>query len=71
MNNIPGGRFYRNLGFYLLFLIIIISLATSLMQREAPPQVLTYSQFLDAVQRGAVRRVVITDRSISGQMYDG
>ncbi|MEN3183749.1 MAG: ATP-dependent zinc metalloprotease FtsH, partial [Atribacterota bacterium] len=42
-----------------------------LMQREAPPQVLTYSQFLDAVQRGAVRRVVITDRSISGQMYDG
>lgn len=71
MSNIPGGRFYRNLGFYLLFLIIVISLATSLMQREAPPQVLTYSQFLDAVQRGAVRRVVITDRSISGQMYDG
>lgn len=71
MNNIPGGRFYRNLGFYLLFLIIVISLATSLMQREAPPQVLTYSQFLDAVQRGVVRKVVIADRSISGQMYDG
>jgi len=71
MNNIPGGRFYRNLGFYLLFLIIVISLATSLMQREAPPQVLTYSQFLDAVQRGAVRRVVIADRNISGQMFDG
>ncbi len=71
MNNIPGGRFYRNLGFYLLFLIIIISLATSLMQREAPPQVFTYSQFLDAVQRGAVKKVIIADRNIDGQMYDG
>ncbi|MGQ9472675.1 MAG: ATP-dependent zinc metalloprotease FtsH [Candidatus Caldatribacteriaceae bacterium] len=71
MNSYPGGKFYRNLGFYLLFLIIIISLATSLMQRGIPPQVFTYSQFLDAVQRGLVDGVVIVDRSIAGEMRDG
>lgn len=71
MNSYPGGKFYRNLGFYLLFLIIIISLATSLMQRETPPQIFTYSQFLDAVQRGLVDGVIIADRNIAGEMKDG
>ena len=71
MNSYPGGKFYRNLGFYLLFLIIIISLATSLMQRETPPQVFTYSQFLDAVQRGLVDRVIMADQNVAGEMRDG
>ncbi len=71
MNNYPSGKFYRNLGFYLLFLIIIISLATSFMQRDVSPQVFTYSQFLDAVERGLVDKVVIVDRNIAGEMRDG
>jgi cell division protease FtsH len=71
MNSYPGGKFYRNLGFYLLFLIIIISLATSLMQRETPPQIFTYSQFLDAVQRGLVDRVIMADQNVAGEMRDG
>jgi cell division protease FtsH len=71
MNSYPGGKFYRNLGFYLLFLIIIISLATSLMQRETPPQIFTYSQFLDAVQRGLVDHVIMADQNVAGEMRDG
>ncbi|NSW75941.1 MAG: ATP-dependent metallopeptidase FtsH/Yme1/Tma family protein [Candidatus Atribacteria bacterium] len=71
MNGYPSGKFYRNLGFYLLFLIIVISLATSLMQRETPPQIFTYSQFLDAVQRGVVERVIMADQSVAGEMRDG
>ncbi len=71
MNNYPSGRLYRNLGFYILFLIIMISMATSFMEREIPPQVFTYTQFLDAVQRGLVKKVVIMDRDLSGEMKDG
>ena len=74
MGNYPSGRLYRNLGFYLLFLIIMIfmiSMATSFMEREIPPQVFTYTQFLDAVQRGLVQKVVIINRDLSGEMKDG
>ncbi len=74
MGNYPSGRLYRNLGFYLLFLIIMIfmiSMATSFMEREIPPQVFTYTQFLDAVQRGLVEKVVIINRDLSGEMKDG
>ncbi len=46
-------------------------MATSFMEREIPPQVFTYTQFLDAVQRGLVKKVVIMDRDLSGEMKDG
>ncbi len=69
--NYPNGRFYRNLGFYLLFLIIIISLATSLMQREAPPMVMNYTEFLEAVNQRQVVRVTIMDHNIYGELYNG
>jgi len=49
----------------------MISMATSFMEREIPPQVFTYTQFLDAVQRGLVKKVVIMDRDLSGEMKDG
>jgi len=54
--------------FISLFLIIMISMATSFMEREIPPQVFTYTQFLDAVQRGLVQKVVIINRDLSGEM---
>ncbi|HPZ81435.1 MAG TPA: ATP-dependent metallopeptidase FtsH/Yme1/Tma family protein, partial [Candidatus Atribacteria bacterium] len=71
MGNYPSGKLYRNLGFYLLFLIIMISMITSLIPSEAPPQVFTYTQFLDAVQRGLVEKVVIVNHDLSGEMKDG
>ncbi|HSV30779.1 MAG TPA: ATP-dependent zinc metalloprotease FtsH [Atribacteraceae bacterium] len=71
LNNYPGGKFYRNLGSYLLFLIIIISLATSFMQQETPPRAITYTEFLDMVGQGRVERVVIIDQSIEGVGTDG
>lgn len=46
-------------------------MATSFMEREVPPQVFTYTQFLDAVQKGLVRKVVIMERNLSGEMKDG
>ena len=44
MGNYPSGRLYRNLGFYLLFLIIMISMATSFMERDSSSG-FTYTQF--------------------------
>ncbi|MDK2896194.1 MAG: cell division protease FtsH [Candidatus Atribacteria bacterium] len=71
INNNQNGRIYRNLGFYLLFLIIVISLATSFMQTELPPQVMTYSEFLEAVEAGRVSQVTIVERNVSGVLRDG
>ncbi|MCX6090538.1 MAG: ATP-dependent zinc metalloprotease FtsH [Candidatus Atribacteria bacterium] len=71
LNNNPGGKFYRNLGFYLLFLIIIISLATSFMQQEVPPRSYTYTEFIDLVKKGQVEKVTIMEKNILGQLRDG
>ena len=54
MGNYPSGRLYRNLGFYLLFLIIMIfmiSMATSFMEREIPRQIFTYTSFWMRTER--------------------
>ena len=71
LNNTPGGKFYRNLGFYLLFLIIIVSLVTSFMQQEVPPRSYTYTEFLDLVKDSQVESVTIMDKNILGQLRDG
>ncbi len=71
LNNTPGGKFYRNLGFYLLFLIIIVSLVTSFMQQETPPRSYTYTEFLDLVKENQVESVTIMDKNILGQLRDG
>ncbi len=70
LNNYPGGKFYRNLGFYLLFLIIIISLATSFMQQDTPPREISYTEFIEKVEQGRVERVVISNGNIDGETTD-
>jgi len=49
----------------------MLSVATSFMEREIPPQVFTYTQFLDAVQKGLVEKVVIMNHDLAGEMKDG
>jgi len=71
LNNTPGGKFYRNMGFYLLFLIIIVSLVTSFMQQEIPPRAFTYTEFLDLVKGNEVDSVTIIDKNILGRLKDG
>ena len=71
LNNTPGGKFYRNMGFYLLFLIIVVSLVTSFMQQEIPPQAFTYTEFIDLVKGNEVESVTIMDKNILGHLKDG
>ncbi|QPM68774.1 ATP-dependent zinc metalloprotease FtsH [Atribacter laminatus] len=71
LNNTPGGKFYRNMGFYLLFLIIVVSLVTSFMQQEIPPQAFTYTEFIDLVKENEVESVTIMDKNILGSLRDG
>ena len=71
LNNTPGGKFYRNMGFYLLFLIIVVSLVTSFMQQEIPPQAFSYTEFIDLVKENEVESVTIMDKNILGSLKDG
>ncbi|MBP8932881.1 MAG: ATP-dependent zinc metalloprotease FtsH [Candidatus Atribacteria bacterium] len=59
------------MGFYLLFLIIIVSLVTSFMQQEIPPRAFTYTEFLDLVKGNEVDSVTIIDKNILGRLKDG
>ena len=71
LNNTPGGKFYRNMGFYLLFLIIVVSLITSFMQQEIPPQAFTYTEFINLVKGNEVESVTIIDKNILGRLKNG
>ncbi|WP_218113417.1 ATP-dependent zinc metalloprotease FtsH [Atribacter laminatus] len=59
------------MGFYLLFLIIVVSLVTSFMQQEIPPQAFTYTEFIDLVKENEVESVTIMDKNILGSLRDG
>ncbi|HHT09026.1 MAG: ATP-dependent zinc metalloprotease FtsH [Atribacterota bacterium] len=59
------------MGFYLLFLIIVVSLVTSFMQQEIPPQAFTYTEFIDLVKGNEVESVTIMDKNILGHLKDG
>ncbi|HAX99515.1 MAG TPA: cell division protein FtsH [Candidatus Atribacteria bacterium] len=59
------------MGFYLLFLIIVVSLVTSFMQQEIPPQAFSYTEFIDLVKENEVESVTIMDKNILGSLKDG
>ncbi|NLJ37406.1 MAG: ATP-dependent metallopeptidase FtsH/Yme1/Tma family protein [Candidatus Atribacteria bacterium] len=59
------------MGFYLLFLIIVVSLITSFMQQEIPPQAFTYTEFINLVKGNEVESVTIIDKNILGRLKNG
>jgi len=66
-----GSRNFRNLGLYLLILIITVSIISSFFQPKSTIQELTYSQFLKEVEVNNVYKVVISENSITGTLVNG
>ena len=66
-----GSRNFRNLGLYLLILIITVSIISSFFQPKSTIQELTYSQFLKEVEANNVYKVVISENSITGTLVNG
>jgi len=64
-------KFFRNVGFYLLIIIIAISIIDYYSSKTTPKQEVSYTQFLKQVQEQKVERVTIVDNVIRGKLTDG
>ncbi len=64
--------FTRNIGFYLIVIILSILLAQYFMQPEAPGEIeLTYSAFLQKVEQGEIQRVkIIGENRLEGEVEE-
>jgi len=69
--NLKGNKNYRNIGLYLLVLIITVSIISSFFEPKSSTQEFTYSQFLKEVEANNVSIVTITENSITGSLIDG
>jgi len=69
--NFRGNKSYKNIGLYLLVLIITVSIISSFFEPKSTLQELTYSQFLKEVELNNVSNVTIVDNSITGSLIDG
>ena len=67
-----GNKNYRNIGLYLLMLIITVSIISSFFEpKSTTQQELTYSEFLKEVETNNISKVTIVDNSITGILIDG
>ena len=66
-----GNKNFRNIGVYLLILIIGISIFSSLFEPVSTGLELTYSQFLKEVEANNVASVTIVENAISGKLTSG
>ncbi len=64
-------KFFRNVSFYLLIIIIAISIIDYYSSRTTPKQEISYTQFLKQVEEQKVERVTIVDNTIRGKLKDG
>ncbi|MDF2568599.1 MAG: ftsH 5 [Sporomusa sp.] len=64
-------KFFRNVSFYLLIIIIAISIIDYYSSRTTPKQEISYTQFLKQVEEQKVDRVTIVDNTIRGKLKDG
>jgi cell division protease FtsH len=64
-------KFFRNVSFYLLIIIIAISIIDYYSSRTTPKQEVSYTQFLKQVEEQKVDRVTIVENTIRGKLKDG
>lgn len=64
-------KFFRNVSFYLLIIIIAISIIDYYSSRTTTKQEISYTQFLKSVEEQKVERVTIVDNTIRGKLRDG
>lgn len=64
-------KFFRNISFYLLIIIIAVLLIDTYNSRVNNKQEITYSQFLQNVEQDKVEQVTITENVIKGKLRDG
>ncbi len=64
-------KFFRNVSFYLLIIIIAISIIDYYSSRTTTKTEISYTQFLHSVEEQKVAGVTIVDNTIRGKLKDG
>ena len=64
-------KFLRNVGFYLLIILVAISIIDYFSTRNTTKQEVGYTQFLQQVDEGKVAKVVLIQNTIRGTLSDG
>ncbi len=64
-------KFLRNVGFYLLIILVAISIIDYFSTKNTAKQEVLYSDFLKQVDAGEVSKVVIINNMIRGTLSDG
>ena len=64
-------KFLRNVGFYLLIILVAISVIDYFSMKNTNRQEVEYTQFLQQVDKGDVSKVVIIQNTIHGTLADG
>ncbi len=64
-------KFFRNVSFYLLIIIIAISIIDYYSSRTTNKQDISYTQFLNQIEEQKVQGVTVVDNNIRGKLTDG
>jgi cell division protease FtsH len=64
-------QFYKNLALWVVILVVMLLLFTTLKQTEAAPPNVAYSEFTEAVRTGQIESVLIEEGHVSGKYVDG
>lgn len=64
-------KFFRNVSFYLLIIIIAISIIDYYSSRTTNKQEISYTQFLQQIEDQKVQGVTIVDNNVRGKLTDG
>lgn len=64
-------KFFKNVLFYLLIIIVMILMFDFYGEKNAKPSEISYSSFLQHVQQDEIKQVTIVDNVISGKLKDG
>src|SRR6056297_398083 len=64
-------QFYKNLALWVVILVVMLLLFTTLKQNESAPPNVAYSEFMESVRTGQVEAVTIEEGHIQGKYMDG
>ena len=64
-------QFYKNLALWVVILVVMLLLFTTLKQNESPVPNLAFSEFMEQVTTNQVESVVIEEGNIQGKYADG
>ncbi len=70
MENFLNG-IYKNLGLWLVILLVLIFFVSSVQPAKDPQEDIQYSQFLQELDQGAVKSVTLQGNRIKGIYVDG